>query len=97
MSKHTPGPWVFLEQGDANAYAILTHNNRWVIAFSQNGELWTDEQHANTRLIAAAPEMYDICKTFVERVEKGEVRSKKTYAAMKAVLNKIEGKSDEEN
>lgn len=55
--KHTPGPWKAIEQGDANAYAVLANDKRWVIAFSQNGEIWTEEQKANARLIEAAPEL----------------------------------------
>ncbi len=41
--KHTPGPWRFHEQGDANQYCLLTNDKRWVIAFSQNGELHTPD------------------------------------------------------
>lgn len=57
--KHTPGPWMFHEQGDANQYCLLTNDKRWVIAFSQNGELHTPEQIANAKLIAAAPELLE--------------------------------------
>lgn len=57
--KHTPGPWRLHEQGDANQYCLLTNDERWVIAFSQNGELHTPEQIANAKLIAAAPDLLD--------------------------------------
>lgn len=57
--KHTPGPWKFHEQGDANQYCLLTNDKRWVIAFSQNGELHTPEQIANAKLIAAAPDLLE--------------------------------------
>lgn len=55
--KHTRGRWKFHAQGDANQYALLTNDNRWVISFQQNGEIWTSEQIANARLIAAAPDL----------------------------------------
>ena len=38
----------------------MTNDNRWVIAFSQNGELHTPEQIANAKLIAAAPELLSV-------------------------------------
>lgn len=46
---------------------------------------------ADARLIAEAPVMYGLLKEFVDRVERGEVRSKKTYAKFKEVLSRIEG------
>lgn len=62
-TKHTPGPWKFHEQGEANQFCLLTTNdNHWVIGLIQNGELWTDEQKANARLIAAAPELLETLK-----------------------------------
>lgn len=57
MSAHTPGPWKFHEQGDANDYCLLTHENNWVISFRQNGEMRNAEQRANAQLIAAAPDL----------------------------------------
>jgi len=57
--KHTPGVWRFFVLGDANQNCLLTNDVRWVIAFSQNGELNTPEQIANAKLIAAAPDLLD--------------------------------------
>jgi hypothetical protein len=57
--KHTSGPWNFHKQGEANSYCLLTNQKHWVIAFNQNGELWTPEQIANAKLIAAAPELLE--------------------------------------
>ncbi len=36
-----------------------------------------------------AQDLKDICEIFCRRVEAGEVRSIKTYSAMKEVLNRI--------
>lgn len=63
MSKHTPGPWL-TDRNNVHAGRIATihhcENNDWV-------EIWTDkwamtglgeqEQEANARLIAAAPDL----------------------------------------
>lgn len=52
--KHTPEPWEFHAQGDADEWCLLTAGGkRWVIAFRQNGELLDVEQEANARRIVA--------------------------------------------
>jgi hypothetical protein len=56
-NKHTPGPWNWHAQGDANDYCLLTSGARWIISFRQNGEKLYGEQLANAQLIAAAPDL----------------------------------------
>lgn len=59
-TKYTPGPWKFHTNGEANSYALITKaDNRWVISVQQNGEMLTDQQLANGRLISAAPELLE--------------------------------------
>lgn len=53
MIPHTPEPWKWHAQGEANEYCMLTHDGRWVIAFRQNGELTDERQQANAQRIAA--------------------------------------------
>ena len=53
MTAHTPEPWKWHAQGEANEYCMLTHDGRWVISFRQNGELTDERQKANARRIAA--------------------------------------------
>ena len=53
MIEHTPEPWKWHAQGEANEYCMLTHDGRWVISFRQNGELTDERQKANARRIAA--------------------------------------------
>lgn len=60
--KFTPGPWKSHAQGEANEYALLTHGGRWVISFQQNGEILTEQQLANARLISKAPDMYRLLR-----------------------------------
>ena len=60
-TKHTPGPWKLIEQGDANMYGMVTAGNRWIISFQQNGELMSETQLANAKLMAAAPELLNVC------------------------------------
>jgi len=56
-TKFTPGPWKLIEQGDANMYGMITADNKWIISFQQNGELMTETELANAKLMAAAPDM----------------------------------------
>lgn len=58
--------------------------------FAHTVGLNEEEDLANARLIAKAPEMYEALKWFVERVERGEVHSKKTYARYKSILEEID-------
>lgn len=56
MSEHTPGPWRYHADGDANHYCILA-GERWLISFLHNGEQLTPVQESNIHLMVAAPEM----------------------------------------
>lgn len=62
INKHTPGPWTPIEQGDADEFCLLANDKRWVIAFRQNGELSTEEERCNMKLISKAPEMFELLK-----------------------------------
>lgn len=42
-------------------------------------------------LFAAAPALYDAMQEFVDRVDRGEVRSKATYGKFKAILAQARG------
>lgn len=45
----------------------------------------------NTRMIMKSPDMLNEMITFCLRVDKGEVRSRKTYAAFKTIIENIIG------
>ncbi len=51
--QHSKEPWKWHAQGEANEHCLLTNDDRWVIAFRQNGELYDAEQIANARRIVA--------------------------------------------
>ena len=70
MSKHTPGPWLTDRKNVHTGQIATIHhclNNDWV-------EIWTDkwaetglgqeEQEANARLIASAPELLEMLHRF---------------------------------
>lgn len=53
-----------------------------------------NENRANAHLIAAAPEMYEAMQEFVDRVDRGEVRSTATYNKFNSILAKARGEHD---
>lgn len=58
-TKHTPGNWIFKEQGDADEFCIVTDESLWVAAFKLNGIQTLERQRANGKLMAAASDMYE--------------------------------------
>jgi hypothetical protein len=66
MSNHTPGPWIYKAQGDAQEFCLLREREDgkldWLVAFRNNGQHWSEHQEANAKLIAAAPDMIKALK-----------------------------------
>ena len=105
MIEHTPEPWKWHAQGEANEYCMLTHDGRWVISFRQNGELTDERQKANARRIAACVNRLagfkteDIENPAVDLTGHGALLSKLIYLEMQrvnllAALNLIEVDKD---
>lgn len=61
MSKHTPGPWRSFERGVTFHYWVVKVANR-VIA-----KITGEDQEANARLIAAAPELLEALEKMVKQ------------------------------
>lgn len=59
---HTPGNWIFKEQGDADEFCIVTDESLWVAAFRLNGIQTLERQRANGKLMAAAPNLLEACQ-----------------------------------
>ena len=84
MSQHTPGPWIAQEYQDG-----IRIIGRAVVAIVPN------EQVADARLIAAAPEMYEFLGDFEEAAMQdfqGERRIMFLLNKVRALLAKVEGK-----
>lgn len=64
-AKHTPGPWK-TDRNNVHTGRIATiHHclgNDWVEVWSPKWPEGEEEQEANARLIAAAPELLEACK-----------------------------------
>lgn len=111
MSAHTPGPW-FVDRrrdGDSNAIDILAANPEWlrVAAIISDEKEPTEAEHADARLIAAAPDLLAALRLFAnigEYRELCEAMSQclrvheragflKSFDTAKAVVAKAEGRS----
>jgi len=75
MSKHTPGPW--LRSGNT-IYALMHHSwnkgvetfrNRFSAYVQADKECGQQEEEANARLIAAAPELLESLQNIVRSAE----------------------------
>ena len=69
---------------DKKDFYIVGNNKHDLIALT----FGTDKE-ANAKLIVAAPEMKEAMQEFVDRCEKGEVRSTYTYTKFLTLLNKL--------
>lgn len=78
-NKHTPGPWRVMK---ANPSLVLGGALGYLVANCQNGRKSNDEDEANARLIAAAPE------TASERDRLKEINAE-LLAALQKVLHHI--------
>ena len=87
--KHTPGPWVPHAQGDANYWCLITDTGKWVIGFMQNGELMTEEQVANAKLIAAAPDMLAALLCIQAKQERSGIKYYSEGSIMDGVIKAI--------
>ena len=63
MSKHTPGPWEWVDYYGAH---WLKSGEEWVLAYAGCGSHDVDVSDPNARLIAAAPDLFEAL-LFAER------------------------------
>lgn len=94
-SKHTPGPWFSPEK---------THGTRYVEARIGGGMLQEvaacgpteqpEQQAANARLIACAPELLEALKAFVEEIVPNDPHDR-LWAQARAAIAKATGASHE--
>lgn len=90
---HTPAPWTLRADGEANQYAVIGPNGRWLISFLHNGEQLSAQQLANVRLIATAPKLLRVLKVITDR----DASSEAFLAALtegRQIIAEAEGRTD---
>jgi hypothetical protein len=92
MSKHTPGPWLLhgrITQGNHLPCSAVTAKTLIAKVYSEAYND-IDEETANAILIAAAPELLEALKEFVEWIEQGDYDIS-FLAKAQAAIAKAEG------
>ncbi len=71
-NKHTPGPWHTIREGSSTVYVESRIGGGWVQEVSSCGPTanGSEEQEANARLIAAAPELLDALEMVMKKYSK---------------------------
>lgn len=93
MSKFTKGKWIY----DDETNYIYDHNKQMPIAQIRGWEYLTQElglsfdeayevHQANARLIAAAPEMYELLKKFMVNITVAELLNKNQISPVNLML-----------
>jgi hypothetical protein len=92
MSGHTPGPWQRARNNVHAAQIAVVHhclNNDWVEVWSPAAFCATEEtQEANARLIAAAPELLEALRKYMDNDDLGARLSSPSYLAAKTAIAK---------
>jgi len=86
---HTPGPWK------VSSHQTQIHSERYGLVAALQRFTEKSTTHANARLIAAAPAMYEMCKLFEECMEtidgKDGYDASYELAKVREVLAKVDG------
>ena len=69
--KHTPGPWVYTDDGYVTAGEVYVHEPNNLGREIVEGEIIPAEVLANARLIAAAPALLAAAKEIIAWYRKG--------------------------
>ncbi len=66
MNQHTPGPWIIDDKAHdkfgQRVWVQAEHGN-YICELVRDGKF---REHANARLIAAAPELLEVCEMLIE-------------------------------
>jgi len=85
---HTPGPWEIIRTKDGKVFISSTSARRGICEVTDwKDSPWQEETDANSRLIAAAPDLLKALKTVVRQMEgRHPVGHDAFLAAQRAVI-----------
>jgi len=90
--KSTPGPWEVVPAPENGGWLLLIRSQTFLDVCTVDGAETDGLNEANARLIAAAPDLYEIVERYVARDgASGEVDTE-LHRDARAVLAKAEGK-----
>ena len=83
---HTPGPWK------VSSHQTQIHSERYGLVAALQRFTEKSTTHANARLIAAAPEMYEVLSELLDTLEMSKGYGfDEEYEKLREVLAKVEG------
>lgn len=88
MSAHTPGPWIhkFGHFENEDGYIVIVGE-----IYGNEKDEDVNEHEANARLIAAAPEMFELLKYVIDKKENADEWH--VWDTANNLIQKIEGES----
>lgn len=101
MSTHTPGPW-YIEEISNRDWQINSDSRDWCLleitpAIYGESDSLSDEDKANARLIAAAPDLLEalksLVKTLVDQDDEGMIEHAQQIINARSIIAKIEEQS----
>ena len=96
MSNFTKGKWDVIHGAGIDELDVISENKRNICClFGYSVSRW-NEQKANARLIAAAPDMYEELIFAMAALRDGDVCDKKRADKIEALLARIDGDSQED-
>jgi len=91
MAGHTPGPWQHVpDKWDRSEYRIETVR-RWSVDPTSGIYVASANGPSNARLIAAAPDLLEACKMFVDACENAPSKTAAAVRMARAAIAKAEG------
>ena len=88
---HTPGPWT-TERLNGSDWGHLVHIGDELDVLVQNAD--PDEELANARLIAAAPELLEAAKAILEREDQRDDFADPLLEKLRLAIRKSEGRAE---
>ena len=94
--KYTPGPWIIGRPGPNGCYTVGTAKGLMVamVAHSINYKEQAEAAKANSKLIAAAPELFDLVQFFVDNFGGPRcLENRDKYQEAVRLLNELKGET----
>jgi len=93
-ANHTPGPWKLAKINDENGHLthFVTNDDDSIITYALPRTFADEELMANARLLAAAPELLEVCKGIAKLAEgQGHWNMLEIAGFAKTAIAKAEG------
>jgi hypothetical protein len=96
-TKWTEGPWTYIPSTDkrSDGYVVAGEVTPGAVRppaiCRVTSNAGPTRQKANANLIAAAPELYEACETFIRQIRNGEKNMTVSFDLMEAAIKKARG------